>query len=144
MLLSSQWLLCPDAIVRPVIRGEIQAADGSWVEAPFLVDTAADCTAFTAALLAVLSLPPLAPSQQLGGVGGVSPSVIVETQIQLARENNGRVLFRGQFAAFKDLEALDMSVLGRDITNLFAVIADRPRDVVCLLGQRHTYTIHEA
>jgi hypothetical protein len=36
-----------------------------------------------------------------------------------------------------------MSVLGRDITNLFAVIVDRPRDFVGLLGQRHQYVIHE-
>jgi hypothetical protein len=34
-----------------------------------------------------------------------------------------------------------MSVLGRDITNLFAAIVDRPRDLVVLLGQRHSYTI---
>ena len=34
-----------------------------------------------------------------------------------------------------------MSVLGRDILNLFAVIIDRQRDTVCLLGQQHFYTI---
>ena len=37
-----------------------------------------------------------------------------------------------------------MSVLGRDITNLLAVIIDRPHDVICLLGQRHRYMITEA
>jgi hypothetical protein len=36
-----------------------------------------------------------------------------------------------------------MSVLGGDITGLFAVIVDRPGDVVCLLGQRHRYTIEQ-
>jgi hypothetical protein len=34
-----------------------------------------------------------------------------------------------------------MSVLGRDITNLFAVIVDRPGDAVCLVGQGHLYLI---
>jgi hypothetical protein len=34
-----------------------------------------------------------------------------------------------------------MSVLGRDIINLFALIVDRPQDIVCLLGQRHRYRI---
>jgi hypothetical protein len=34
-----------------------------------------------------------------------------------------------------------MSVLGRDITNLFGVIVDRPGDVVCLVGQGHRYLI---
>ena len=38
------------------------------------------------------------------------------------------------FAAFTQTESLDMRVLGRDILNLFALIVDRPRDVVCLLG----------
>jgi hypothetical protein len=34
-----------------------------------------------------------------------------------------------------------MSVLGRDITNFFALIVDRPQEVVCLLGQGHRYLI---
>jgi hypothetical protein len=34
-----------------------------------------------------------------------------------------------------------MNVLGRDIAGLFAVVVDRPGNVVCLLGQRHRYTI---
>jgi hypothetical protein len=34
-----------------------------------------------------------------------------------------------------------MSVLGRDISNLFALIVDRPRDLVCLLGSGHHYSI---
>ena len=38
-------------------------------------------------------------------------------------------------------EQLEMSVLGRDITDLFALIVDRPRDLVCLIGQRHSYNI---
>jgi hypothetical protein len=41
------------------------------------------------------------------------------------------------------MEALDVSVLGRDLTSLFAVIVDRPHRVVCLLGQRHRYTIEQ-
>jgi hypothetical protein len=34
-----------------------------------------------------------------------------------------------------------MSVLGRDITNLFASVVDWPQQVVYLIGQRHQYTI---
>ena len=40
-------------------------------------------------------------------------------------------------------EALDMSVWGRDILELFAVIVDRSTSVVSLLGQRHVYRIEE-
>jgi len=34
-----------------------------------------------------------------------------------------------------------MSVLGRDILNLFACIIDRPGDVVCLLTGEHRYRV---
>jgi hypothetical protein len=34
-----------------------------------------------------------------------------------------------------------MSVLGRDITGLCALIVGKPSNVVCLLGQRHQYAI---
>jgi hypothetical protein len=34
-----------------------------------------------------------------------------------------------------------MSVPGRDITNLFALIVNRPQDVVCLVGHGHRYLI---
>jgi hypothetical protein len=52
-------------------------------------------------------------------------------------------VFRGQYAAVTELEALDMSVLGRDITGLFAVVVDEPGSVVCLLRQQHHYTINQ-
>jgi hypothetical protein len=126
-----------------VIRGEVEAGNGSWVQVPFLVDTAADRTVFSADILAALQLQPLIASNRLSGVGGSAASVIVETQIQFLREDASPIRLRGQFAAFTELDALDMSVLGRDITNLFAVIVDRPRDFVGLLGQRHQYVIQE-
>lgn len=141
MQISGVWLLCPDGIVRPVIRGQILTENGAWLQAPFLVDTAADRTVFSATILEALGLSPLPPSEQLGGVGGVVDTVVVETQIRLTREYDNKVIFRGRFAAFTALAALDMSVLGRDLTNLFAVIVDRPQDVVCLLGQNHHYII---
>lgn len=50
---------------------------------------------------------------------------------------SGQELFVGDTSD----EALDMSVLGRDVTILFAVIVDWPRQVVCMLGQRHESTI---
>jgi hypothetical protein len=143
MLISGAWLVCADGVIRPVIRGDIRSGDGSWVQTPFLVDTAADRTVFSASTLKALGLQPLATPHQLGGVGGVVTSVLVETQIQFPREDGVQVVFRGQYAALTEPEALDMSVLGRDITNLFAVITDRPRDFVCLLGQRHQYVIVE-
>jgi hypothetical protein len=61
--------------------------------------------------------------------------------MRLSREHGGKVTLRGQYAAVTEVVALDMSVLGRDITHLFATIVDWPQRVVYLIGQRHQYTI---
>src|SRR5262249_30586305 len=141
MRIDGQWLLCDDGVMRPVISGEILAANGSWEQSEFLVDTGADRTVFSAATLVKLGLQPLVMQEGISGVGGLADAVIVETQIQLTRADAGNVVFRGQYAAVTELEALDISVLGRDIIGLFAVIVDRLQDVVCLLRQRHRYRI---
>ncbi len=57
------------------------------------------------------------------------------------RTNSGAVI-PCEFLA--DEEALDLSVLGRDISNVFCLIVDRPRDLVCLLGAGHQYSITPA
>jgi hypothetical protein len=98
---------------------------------------------FSAATLAKLGLQPLARQEGLSGLGGMADAVSVETQIRFTHADAGNVVFRGQYAAVTELEALDISVLGRDITGLFAVIVDRLHDVVCLLGQRHCYRIEQ-
>jgi hypothetical protein len=141
MQLNGLWLLCADGVVRPVIRGEVLAGDGARIQTLFLIDTGADRTVFSANIFTALRRLPLTQTEQLGGVGGRVTAVLVETQIEIQRDDGGIAAFRGQFAALTDPEALDMSVLGRDISNLFAVIVDRPRDLICLLGQQHRYVI---
>lgn len=143
MRFNGEWLWCDEGIVRPVIRGEILAEDGSWKTFEFLVDTGADRTVFSAATLAKLRLQASTAQEGISGLGGSVDSVIVETQIRLTRETSGKVVFRGQYAAVTQLDSLDIDVLGRDITGLFSVIVDQPGDVVCLLGQRHRYTIEQ-
>jgi len=59
MRINGQWLLCDDAVMRPVIQGKILTDDGSWQEAEFLVDTAADRTAFSFDILTALALDPV-------------------------------------------------------------------------------------
>jgi predicted aspartyl protease len=141
MQITGEWYVCDDSIERPVIRGRTRAGDASWVQTPFLVDTGADRTVLSSGILAALSRPSLPTQERIGGVGGMVNSVVIDTEIQLSREPGGEVTFRGQFTAVTDAGALDMSVLGRDITNFFAVIVDRPGDVVCLVGQRHRYVL---
>jgi predicted aspartyl protease len=143
MRINGAWELGDEGIVRPVIRGEILTSRGLWMRVPFLVDTGADQTVFSATILAALSFQPRTAQDQIGGVGGVVNSVVIETQIRLYRETGGTVVFRGQYRAVTEVEALDISVLGRDIMGLFSVIVDQPGGIVCLLGQRHRYIIEQ-
>ena len=66
---------------------------------------------FSAATLAKLGSFPFLTHESLGGLGGLVKSVIIETQIRLTRENSGKVIFRGQYSAVTEIEALDFSVL---------------------------------
>jgi aspartyl protease len=141
MQINGVWLICDDGVVRPLVRGEVLAGDGAWEGVEFLLDTGADRTVFSAATLAKLSLQPVTAQEGISGLGGRADSVIVETQIRLTRETSAKVVFRGRYAAVTELVSLDIDVLGRDITGLFTVIVDQPGDVVCMLGQRHRYTI---
>src|SRR5258705_11916082 len=143
MRINGLWYVGDDGIKRPVIRGEVLTSNGLWIKAPFLVDTGADLTVFSAAILADLHLQALVFQNRLGGVGGMTDSVAVETQIRFSSQTGIKVTFRGQYAAITELSALDISVLGRDILSLFAVLVDQPGDVVSLLGQRHRYMIEQ-
>lgn len=141
MQINGEWLLCEDGVVRPVIRGRILGSDGSWIVVEFLVDTGADRTVLSASILLSLHLPQLETNEAISGVGGITDSVLVETKLHLQRETGKPVVFSGRFAAVIDPVALDLSILGRDIMDLFAAIIDRPSGAVCLLSQRHHYSI---
>jgi len=141
MLIRGLWTLCDDGIVRPVIESEVLCADGSWLRVELLVDVGADRTVFCAPILATWALPHLPAPNQLGGVGGTASTVSIATQIRLPLGGGATIAFQGSFAGFTQVDALDMCILGRDITNLFAVVVDRPGDVVCMIGKGHRYTI---
>ncbi len=141
MRIDGSWRLCEDGIVRPVIRAEARTAAGKWLPFDMLVDIGADRTVFSAAHFQALGFAPTPAKERLEGVGGHAESVVFGTEIRMIRETGLPIIFEGQFAAFTDPKALDMNVLGRDLTNLFAVIVDRPQDVVCLLGGNHRYVV---
>jgi hypothetical protein len=71
----------------------------------------------------------------------VTEAVVVQTKLQLFRETGAPVTFHSHFTAVTDLTALDLSVLGRDVLDMFALIVDRPGNIVCLLSQRHRYQV---
>jgi hypothetical protein len=141
MLLRGQWEQGTDGFTRPLMHGFAQAADGSLVDVTFLVDTGADCTTFSPEIVRGLNLELQKTSDALGGLGGVVPMVRLRTRISFPREDGVLVGFNGFYAGVLSGEGLDVSVLGRDIINQFTLIADRPGDLVCLLGLAHTYVI---
>jgi hypothetical protein len=83
-------------------------------------------------------------STHLAGVGGDADSITVETAIALTRHDGQRVTVRGQFGVFTEPESADLSLLGRDVTDNFGVIYDRPNQVVALLAPPHFYEIKAA
>src|SRR5262245_40815890 len=60
------WHLCDDGVIRPVIQGEVLGSNGSWFKVPFLVDSGADRTVFSAEVINSLQLQPIASEQRLG------------------------------------------------------------------------------
>lgn len=144
MLIPGHWMLCNDGIVRPVLGAEMLASDGVWRKVTLLVDTGADRTVLDATTVADLDCRAISSQSQLSGIGGQTPAVGIDTELRLIQATGQPTLFRGQFTGATDPDALDMSVLGRDILDLFAVITDRPGDVVCLVSQRHRYIIQES
>lgn len=143
MVINGEWMICADGVNRPLIRGELQTGKGQWESVAFLVDTGADRTVLGAPVLAQLELPLTDTPEQLGGLGGMTEMVTVATSLRLTKHDAGKVNFRSQYAAVTEVEALDICVLGRDILGLFAVIVDEPKQIVCLLSQRHGYSIVE-
>jgi hypothetical protein len=143
MVIVGEWKLCDDGIKRPVVCGKVLAADGPFHVEFFLVDSCADRTVFSAALLLKLRFPTADADPGFGllGIGGASAFVQVNTVLELTKDDRGPVRVRGEYAAFTDPAATDMSILGRDGLNLFDVIASHRRQEVLLLGGNHQYRV---
>lgn len=73
MRIVGDWFLFDDGESRPILRAKLWTAQGTTVAEQFLVDTGADSTAFTAALLQHLALPAeFAPAdERLVGIDSV-------------------------------------------------------------------------
>ena len=143
MLIVGRWLRCEDGVERPVIEANLPAADGSLRRVPFLVDTGADRTVLSAGAVQLLGLPPVGEAPSLEGVGGRVTAFLVDPVLHLPLHDGRTAVIRGPFIAVADPAILDMNVLGRDVTNQFALIVDRPGNVVCLLGQQHQYLLQQ-
>jgi hypothetical protein len=143
MRIVDEWLLCTDGETRPVVKAFVTDVAGAEVEAYFPIDTGADRTVFTTDLFAVLGLPPAAPPPgfALAGVGSRPAFVVVRTTLTLYADNRLPARIQGDFAAFTDPAAADMSILGRNVLDHFDLIASRRRNEVLLLAQNHQYRV---
>ena len=143
MRIVGDWFEFEDGESRPVFRAKVQTGSGTMIAEQFLLDTGADRTVFSAALLHQLGLPvePAPPEERIVGIGGTASYVIVEGSIELTRDDGGPAIVRGRFTAFTDPLACDLSVMGRDVLTNFDVIVSRPNNEVLLLAPRHRYQI---
>jgi hypothetical protein len=146
MLVKGEWQRCDDGITRPLVRATVLDVAGISMPEDFLIDSGADRTVLSASLLTRLRLPTQSPPPELSlsGVGGISAFVIVTTVVEFSREDGGTVRMRGEFAGFTDVDATDLSVLGRDVLDHFDVLLSRRRNEVVLLAQRHRYRVEQA
>ncbi len=143
MLIVGEWQLFEDGVTRPTIRVHVLGSGGNIIDEDFLIDTGADRTAFSAAFLSRLQMPAqsVQPDFTLSGIGGASKFVLVSTVVELIRNDGRSARVRGEFAAFTDPEATDLSVLGRDVLDNFDLIMSRPRNEIFLLAPRHQYRV---
>jgi hypothetical protein len=143
MRIAGKWQADDNGGTRPVIEAQVRDADSILHTERFLVDSGADRTVFRAHLLGTLDFPVNIASEGsiLQGVGGVGESVVVQTVVVLTRDDGGEVFMRGEFAAFTDRSATDLSILGRDVVNHFDLILSRRRNEVLLLAPNHQYRV---
>ena len=143
MRIVGEWRACEDGATRPALTGKVRADDGTHHPEVFLVDSCADRTVFSANLLSRIELPRTPPpeSVSLQGISGTCDFVLVTTVLELTRDDGGPAHVRGEFAAFIDPTATDLSILGRDVLNHFDVILSRRRNEVLLLAPNHQYRV---
>ena len=146
MLITGKWQVGDDGVLRPLVRAAVSGMDGRLVADDFLIDSGADRTVLSAALLTRLSLPTRsAPSgTSLSGIGGGCAFVLVTSAVEFIREDGGVVRVRGEFAGFTDPAATDVSILGRDVLANFDLIISWRRSEVLLLAPRHYYRVERA
>jgi hypothetical protein len=142
MRIAGEWRMCDDGITRPAAPAKVQAADGAFHVEYFLVDSCADRTVLSAALLGKLGFTGTTPATgaALQGIGGVTAFVLLQTVMEFTSDDGAVGHVRGELAAFTDPAATDLSLLGRDVLDIFDVIVSRRRDEV-LLSSNHQYRV---
>lgn len=143
MRIVGEWHTCSDLEVRPVVQADVTDGGGQLRREYFLVDSGADHTVFTAPLLARLNLQPVAvpPGFAVVGVRGRPAFVAVHTPLTFWGDDGSPARIHSDFLAFTNPADADLSILGRDVLNLFHVIISRRLNEVLLLALNHEYRV---
>lgn len=142
MRIDGYRLACDDGVSRPVVDAHVVGLNDVAFYDRFLVDIGADRTVFSAHLARKLTLPTEMTSEtKVVGIGGEAGFVLVKTVIQVLSEKGTTVRLKGEFAAFQDDTAIDLSVMGRDLLNHFDCIFSRRNAEVLLLAPNHRYVV---
>ena len=135
MVIMGSYISGADGVVRRTLQLLVQKASGQSQAASFLVDSGADHTVFSADLLALLSLPTQAACRDhLSGNRRHKSNCRCNDGLSDLRTDGGLATVRGQFAAFTDPNATDVSILGRDVLDHFDVIQSRRRNEGRIVG----------
>lgn len=143
MRIVGEWWPYADGATRPTIVVHVHGAAGLIERERFLIDSGADRTVLAADLLYRLRLQGERPPPGLGlvGIGGGADFVTLPLVMDLLRDDGRAATVSGEFAAFADVDATDLSILGRDVLDNFDVILSRRRDEVLLLAPNHSYQV---
>ena len=143
MVIEGEWSLEEDGILRPMIEIGVLSGSRPVVLEPFLVDTGADCTVFSARLLGKLTLTAdgVVMGNVLHGLGGQSGSIVIEATLVFGTSDGRTGTVNGNYLATPEPTALDLSVLGRDVLASFDVIVSRRRNEVLLVTGSNHYAV---
>lgn len=142
MRIDGYWLTCDDGVSRPVLDAHVIGLNDAAFYERFLVDIGADRTVLSAHLARKLALPSNTTSDtKVVGIGGEAGFVLIKTVIQVLSDKGTAVRLKGEFAAFQDDTAIDLSVIGRDLLNHFDCIVSHRNGEVLLLAPNHHYVI---
>jgi hypothetical protein len=143
MVIVGEWRVCDDGVARPAVQARVGGTTGTQLAEYLLVDSCADRSVLSADLPNRLGVSSSAPPADLifQGIGGSSEFVLVDIVLEFACQDGAPARVRGQFAAFTDRTATDLSILGRDVLNHFDVILSRRNNEVLLLAPNHRYRV---
>ena len=143
MRIEGRWLVGIDGVERPVFDGYLEVPSGIQLAVSLLIDTGADFTVLApdVAQQFVSVVRPTPTSTTAGGIGGTQPVHELAVDLLLPTTSGQRARIRGPLPILLAPGSLELSVIGRDLLDQFALIYDRPQSVLLLLALPDTFAL---